>query len=202
MKKNLLFTLLLFSASLPGFSTTHTISNSSMVFNPSTIIIDVGDEIFFDISQYHQAREVSADTWNADQDTPLAGGFQTPFDGGLVTASQLEEGNHYFVCTAHVESDGMKGIIFVVDSPNSISEKPVLASISIYPNPVNDILSIRAGGDIIGSAYILTDMNGRQLLNGKLFTDLTSIDISQLAAGVYLLQIADKNKQTLRVEKK
>src|SRR5688572_17842687 len=98
MKTTLLSSFLILATGLSGFCTTWTVTNSKAVFTPSTLTIDIGDQINFDLGEFHDVLEVSATTWNANGTTPLAGGFSTPFGGGLVTASELEEGTHYFVC--------------------------------------------------------------------------------------------------------
>lgn len=112
MKKNFLLSLSLFLISMSGFSTTWIINNSSNTFTPATITISLGDTVSFVISFAHDAREVSQITWNANGNTPLTGGFQTPFGGGLVLPAQLGVGVHYYVCTPHA-SMGMKAIIIV-----------------------------------------------------------------------------------------
>jgi large repetitive protein len=91
---------------------TITVNNSGNSFVPFSVTITVGDAVNFVLSSNHDAREVSQATWNSNGSTPLSGGFQTAFGGGLVSAAQLPIGTHYYVCTPHV-SFGMKGIIVV-----------------------------------------------------------------------------------------
>lgn len=111
MKKIILY-LFVWFFSFKLTATTWTVTNSGNSFSPVTLTINVGDAVNFDISNAHNAVEISQATWNANGTTRLAGGFQTPFGGGLVQASSLGLGTHYYICDPHASS-GMKGRIIV-----------------------------------------------------------------------------------------
>ena len=71
----------------------------------------------------------------------MAGGFEVPYNGGMVYPDKLQEGTLYFVCEPHVKL-GMKGVIIVEEVTTDITEDQLLTDISIYPNPTNDRISI------------------------------------------------------------
>ena len=75
------------------------------------------------------------------------------------------------------------------DSTTSIHEG-TLGSISIYPNPVKDMLHIEGGRFEQLSLY---DMQGREMLNLVLSQGERnwSMDVSHLPQGIYLLQVYD-----------
>lgn len=200
MKQNILLTLFLFSASISGFCTTHTVANSGTTFNPATITISLGDTVKFTVAGSHDAREVSESTWNVNGTTALTDGFQTPFGGGMVFPDQLGVGTHFYVCTNHAAM-GMKGQI-IVENTTGISEIKLPTSFSVYPNPANDQISIKAGKDNIGLPFFITDQMGRQVLTGKLNTETTQVDISTLSTGVYNFQVGEQTKQSFKVLKK
>lgn len=85
----------------------------------------------------------------------------------------------------------------------SVQPISVVASVSIYPNPATDLVHIKAPKNFGSNATIsLIDLNGRTLSQEKLSSELTSIDISQLPAGVYLIQYTDAgNNHTLKLTK-
>ena len=116
MKLKSLLTLLLITVSTSAFCTIWTINTSGFTYTPATTNILFGDTVVFTIGGSHDAREVSLTTWNANGNTPLPGGFQTAFGGGMVLPAQLAVGTHYFVCTPHA-SFGMKGTIVVSPCP-------------------------------------------------------------------------------------
>ncbi len=119
MKLKLLITLLLITISTSAFCTIWTINTSGFTYTPATTNILFGDTVVFSFGGSHDAREVSLGTWTANGNTPLPGGFQTAFGGGMVLPAQLAVGTHYFVCTPHA-SLGMKGTIVVSPCPTPV----------------------------------------------------------------------------------
>lgn len=59
--------------------------------------------------------------------------------------------------------------------------------IAVYPNPVKDKLNITQAD---GAEYIMMDMAGRSLVVGKISGSKASVNVSNLAAGMYMLQIS------------
>jgi len=205
MKTKILLSLLFLSTSMTGFCTTWTILSvtSGDVFVSDSITINLGDSVNFDLSLSsaypHDAVEVSQATWNANGATPLPGGFSVPTGiGGLVLPAQLTVGVHYYVCTLH---SGMKGRIFVVN-PNGINQPTFQTNISVYPNPATDLITVKASNNILGLTFIIADQTGRQVMTGKLNDETTSVNISELATGIYLFQVGELSKQTFKVVKK
>jgi len=159
----------------------------------------VSKSVNFALAASHDALEVSQATWNANGTTALPGGFQTPFGGGLVLPSILGIGTHYYVCTSHVTL-GMKGII-IVENNSGIADNKLQAGISVYPNPANNLMTIKAANDLVGSQYLISDQTGRKVLNGKLANEATPVDISQLTPGVYLIQGVGQRRSSVKMIK-
>jgi plastocyanin len=200
MKRKILLLLLVVSTGMTGYSTVWIITNSGDTFSPSSITITFGDTVNFVLASEHDAREVSLETWNANGITPLPGGFQTPFGGGLVLPEQLGVGTHYYVCTPHAVI-GMKGTI-IVESTTGISDNPLQTNISVFPNPANDLITIATEGNMAGSTFIITDLTGKLHMTGELHNNTTTVDISQLTNGVYLFQAGVLRKQTFKILKR
>jgi aminopeptidase N len=57
----------------------------------------------------------------------------------------------------------------------------------IFPNPVHHLLHIQSN-EPANVEFILSDINGRTIIQDK-FTDQHSIDLSEIAAGLYILQL-------------
>lgn len=68
---------------------------------------------------------------------------------------------------------------------------PIAADIKIYPNPTTDNITVRVAGEVLLS-YILYDASGRKLKDGKLQNGETAIDMSDYAAGSYILRVKGK----------
>ena len=76
-----------------------------------------------------------------------------------------------------------------------------LSKIEIYPNPASDVLNIKVDAVLIGKNYSLYDNLGRNILVGKLNSEISNIDITELTKGVYFLIIEGKLNQVIKVVK-
>ena len=63
--------------------------------------------------------------------------------------------------------------------------------IKVYPNPTSEELNITITNKFIGSTYKILDPIGKKVLDGKINNTNTTIDVSTLSKGYYLLQIGD-----------
>ncbi|RPI23044.1 MAG: hypothetical protein EHM61_20725 [Acidobacteria bacterium] len=93
-----------------GNPQTHTVNDVGFTFNPATVTITAGDSVQWQIASIHNVVEVTEATWNANGNTPKAGGFSTTFGGGTVQFNT--PGTYWYVCSPHA-SAGMKGRVIV-----------------------------------------------------------------------------------------
>jgi plastocyanin len=116
LRSNLLLLLALICLLTPlsGVCTTFNVNISGNTFTPNDISICPGDVINFQTGPSNNAVEVSQATYNANGNTPLAGGFSVPLGGGTVNFPTI--GVYYYVSIPNA-SLGMKGIIRVVAKP-------------------------------------------------------------------------------------
>jgi hypothetical protein len=63
--------------------------------------------------------------------------------------------------------------------------------IKVYPNPTSEELNITITNKFLGSTYKILDPIGKKVLDGKINNTNTTIDVSTLSKGYYLLQIGD-----------
>jgi plastocyanin len=197
--KKIIISLSLALLGTVGFCTTWTITNSGFTFSPSTVTINLGDDVNYILESMHNAVEVSQSTWDINGNTALTGGFQTSFGGGFVSASKLGVGTHYYVCSPHA-SIGMKGTI-IVQNPTNIIDNNLSSDFTIYPNPSDNLITIRTNSNRAGMQFFITDQTGRMVFNGKLVDDSTPIDISHLSPGIYLIKIEGLRKHSIKLVK-
>jgi plastocyanin len=197
--KTTISSLVLLITTAVVFPATRTISNSGITFSPSSLTITVGDDIIFSLSSAHNAVEVSQATWDANGSTPLAGGFEVAFGGGNVAASFLTIGTHYYVCQAHVSS-GMKGTI-VVQNTTGIEDSRLPPGFSVYPNPTHSTITIEAEESSSGNKLYIADLAGRIVTTINPDHEKTTVDISSLAHGTYLIGQADRRKRSVKLIK-
>src|SRR5688500_3606969 len=132
------FTLVLATLAFTGQSQLVVQSTNDFSFTPASETIELGETVTFIISGIHTATQVSEETWLADGNTPLSGGFD--FSAGTHEYMPVEIGTIYFVCQPRAGM-GMKGMI-MVENTTGISDRPSAGSLRIYPNPVADELNI------------------------------------------------------------
>lgn len=88
------------------------------------------------------------------------------------------------------------GVDYLTEESANVDDKKPLA-VSVYPNPAADVLNVQAGeGD-----YILSDMLGRRIMEFKAVKGSgTTVDVSALPEGMYLLQRINQGIQAESVK--
>jgi hypothetical protein len=69
------------------------------------------------------------------------------------------------------------------------------AAVDIYPNPAVSYIMIKHVEK--GSQWTILDFSGKRIVSGTVTTDITQIDVSQVPAGVYMLQILNENTRSV-----
>ncbi len=191
--KKLLLSAFFCASTIAGFSTTWTITSPGFMFSPDTVNINVGDSVLFTLTSFHSGLEVDQTTWNANGNTPLAGGFATPLGGGLVLPAQLTIGTHWYVCSVHYLS-GMKGVIIVNDPLGTKSVSLVKLDLTIFPNPSEGKfqLAVNDKGFTKGEMGIYNVM-GEKVFESMIYNETSTIDLSNQPKGIYFVRlISDK----------
>lgn len=107
----------------------------------------------------------------------LSNSFPSGMDGVLFLLYRSVI-NHYAPCTL---STGIDEII-----------EPEL---TLYPNPANGLLTINS--KITKGVFILSDLTGKTLLQGKVNSEKFTLDLSNLSSGVYFITVADNERQVM-----
>lgn len=188
MKKNLIFLFAFALCSEIASSTIVPVVSSGYTFSPQTITVTTGDTVNFSLLSIHNVAEVSQATYAANGNTPLSGGFSTPYGGGDVFTSQLSIGTHWYVCQPHA-SMGMKGRI-IVQSPTGIVENLLQASFSVYPNPVTSTVTLSFNKEIHGTLQ-LANILGKVLEQLPVNATSLTLDMGDRPRGIYFVRIED-----------
>ncbi|MFY0675344.1 MAG: M36 family metallopeptidase [Bacteroidia bacterium] len=72
---------------------------------------------------------------------------------------------------------------------NSINNVEVTLGAKVFPNPAVNETVISIPAQIVGSNISITDVNGKEVLNGKLLESKNVIDLSDLSNGTYIINI-------------
>lgn len=80
---------------------------------------------------------------------------------------------------------GERGLTSYEDLKNELG-------IAVYPNPVRDVLTIEwSSADIIDARYELYDLTGRMVNSGIVTSQQSSVNVSGLTSGTYVLRVID-----------
>lgn len=97
-----------------------------------------------------------------------------------VDPSMLQDVTYYRI--AQVDKNGQVSYSSVVKLYAAAN-----GSISVYPNPTRDIVSLNISGNLVGSKAVLSDVNGRRIMEVPLTSTLVTINLAKYSSGVYLL---------------
>ncbi|MCG9909712.1 MAG: T9SS type A sorting domain-containing protein [Flavobacteriales bacterium] len=72
---------------------------------------------------------------------------------------------------------------------------------SVFPNPAKSQVTIQNDVNLIGTRYVVYDYSGKLILTGKILSENTTLDISNLRDGLYLFQMGNNLEHTCKVIK-
>ena len=122
--------------------------------------------------------------WYASEADALSGA------NPLESTTVLVDGATYYA--VQISAQECRSDVFEVVIDFSLSTQANLfASLTYYPNPINDVLNISFSENI--TAYSVFNLIGQQVLSAKVNATSTSVDMSTLASGSYLMQIETAN---------
>jgi plastocyanin len=191
MKTRILLTVVLLCAfyGLKAQSS-HTINESGFTFDPADLTIHTGETVEFSTGSSHPVQEVSEATWNDNGITPLEGGFS--FNDGTGSVTFETPGVHYYVCVAHVASQGMKGKITVV-LEDGLDELSVSGKYAVYPVPLKGselIISSKSSAQEALEVSIYDLAGNLRVSSLGTFTDgKYPLDCSALPAGIFIMKL-------------
>ena len=86
----------------------------------------------------------------------------------------------------------------VISSSNIGMDENQETGFTIQPNPAYDQLKVMVNVRMVGSTYSITEQTGRMLLNGKISSEVTGIDISALPTGLYLFNLGTQKSRFIK----
>jgi acetyl esterase/lipase len=83
-----------------------------------------------------------------------------------------------------------------------IDNAEIKANFSISPNPANEFFVLRISEDLNTEKFEILNLTGQVVYNGKINGRETTVNISDLSQGTYILRVFSKNKiESLKFEK-
>jgi hypothetical protein len=145
--------------------------------------------------------------------TDLGVGFQnlnsvgqyigTTNDTLTVSNVTISNNNQPFRCIVSSGScsDTSNVAVLTVNNNVGINENSQDNLFSVFPNPAQSIINIKADIKLIGEVYTIYDNTGRVVLTGKLNSQNTSIELGNLSGGIYMFRVGENMKQAFKMIK-
>ena len=115
----------------------------------------------------------------------------------------MTNNNQPFRCiiTSGSCSDTSNVAVLTVNNNVGINEVSQSNLFSVYPNPAQHIINVKADAKLLGSVYSIYDNTGKIVLTGKINSTNTIIELDNLSGGIYLFSVGENMKQTFKVIK-
>lgn len=132
--------------------------------------------------------------------TALVADLYPGSDGSSPFGFTVFNGNIFF--RAESESAGVELWSCVAATSSVADDVELDNSISVYPNPSSDFITIENKSGKLNSAYVIFNSYGQQVLRGELIAETTTVDVSVLKSGFYTLQIGGLKQRVFKLIKK
>jgi subtilisin-like proprotein convertase family protein len=162
---------------------------------PADQTVDPGaGSLFYEVPDYFATGEATATDNCTD---PVVNTTQDPPAGTL-----LADGVYTVTCTATDDSGNVATCEFelTVESVLGVDDNALDIAIAMYPNPAMNQVTISNSSSIVLEKAAIYDVNGKLVMNVNL-QDMQGekvIDISQLASGVYMVQISGEQASVVK----
>ena len=127
----------------------------------------------------------------------------TTNDTLTIANTTLSNNNQPFRCIISSGScnDTSNVVVLTVNNNVGINEFKQDNLFSVFPNPAQSLINVKADSKLIGDVYSIYDNTGRVVLTGKLNSQNTTIELGNLSGGIYMFSVGENMKQTFKVIK-
>jgi hypothetical protein len=179
---------------------------SSIVTQPINQAVNISNNAQFTTAS---SDPLSTYQWQTD----LGVGFQnlnsvgqysgTANDTLTIAYTTLSNNNQPFRCIISSGSctDTSNVAVLTVINNVGINEFTQNNLFSVFPNPAQSVINVKADNNLIGEVYSIYDNTGRVVLTGKLNSQNTTIELEILSGGIYMFSVGENMKQTFKVIK-
>jgi len=186
----------------------------NVIFNPDSVrfkrhittnsLIDAEGTLTDQLGTVHQVlrqnfNEVTVDTiWGYSNSTGqwslapnVPGFFPNPSISEFDRLRFISKDLGYFVVQITLDEAGAPASSTHISNESqcctSVEEIVALGQNVVYPNPANDVLRVRTGGDVY--TFDILDLSGRTVASHALTYDGQGVDVSNLTSGLYVYRM-------------
>ena len=189
-------TLTMHSYATAGFSGDGGPSTAAQINGPAALKADAHGNVFFVDQGNQRVRMINT----AGVISTLAGNGIAGFsgDGGMATSAMMN-----YPYAVAVDNNGN---LFISDADNNRIRKvtigylnlgvpqPTLGDVQVYPNPAHEQVTVVTTTAFTGTEKIaMYDVTGREVYSAPLLLNRQTINMNNLASGVYMLHITGKD---------
>ena len=125
---------------------------------------------------------------------------QSVNSGSIIAASSSVAIGEIVVNPVNPGQSSSSGIIGILTQTLEVDEFEIAKGIIVYPNPTVSGIYFKSNTSIINEKVTVFNANG-QLVLEKTITADNAVDLSQLSAGIYLIQLSSDNTKTFKIIK-
>ena len=176
--------------------TTQPINQSVNIYNNAQFVVNSSDPS----ATYQWQTDLGVGYQNLNSVGQYSG---TTNDTLTIANTTLSNNNQPFRCIISSGSctDTSNVAVLTVNNNVSINETTQDNLFSVFPNPAQSVINVKADSKLIGSIYSIYDNTGRVVLSGKLNAESTTIELGNLSGGIYMFSVGENMKQTFKVIK-
>lgn len=157
--------------------------------------------------QCYTAAQVSSNPWTTPN-PPGVNHAQTIVDQGNgllypdIHVSGTGSAHYRYYVMPNQGSAPIDSFDLVVSRTLSVEDNKAAATVSVFPNPANNVLTVNTSGlEGSGASVRIVDVLGKQVYSEEFSGSSKKIDVSDFKNGVYLLTVSEKGSavQTRRI---
>jgi hypothetical protein len=145
--------------------------------------------------------------------TDLGVGFQnlnsvgqysgTTNDTLTVSNVTMSNNNQPFRCIITSGSCTDTSAVAVLTVNNTVGSNEISPGslFSVFPNPAQNVINLKADATLLGESYAIMDNAGRTVLSGTIASETTMIELGNLSGGIYIFNIGKNMKQQFKIVK-